>query len=94
MAQYFVVAYLVILFNKTPKTSMDMISARSKAIIVPKTLIEWLYDLRNFLDQKCIDIGRIEGDLIDMKLVEAVRLFNHKYLIRRGNEVDLNCLNE
>jgi hypothetical protein len=86
MAQYFVAAYLIILFNKTPKTAMDIISKRSAAVIVPKTLLEWLYDLRKFLDQKCIDIGRIEGDLIDVKLVEAIRPFNPKYMIRRGNE--------
>lgn len=89
MAQYFVASYLVIMYNKTPNTAIEMISARSKALIVPKTFLEWLYDLRNFLDQKCINIGRIEGDLIDVTLVEASRQFNHKYVIRRGTEVGL-----
>ncbi|KAI6184205.1 hypothetical protein M3Y97_00571300 [Aphelenchoides bicaudatus] len=86
VAQYFVAAYLIILFNKLPETALDMVSNRSKSVIVSKVLLDWLYDLRNFLNQKSITIGQIEGDVFNVKLVEAVRPFNFKYVIRRGNE--------
>lgn len=77
------------MFNKTPKTALALIASRVKTADenAPDTLFEWLYDLRSFLDRKSITLGRLNGDIICVKNLEADRAYCKKHIIVRGDEL-------
>jgi hypothetical protein len=86
LAQYFTAAYLMIMFKKTPQSAVDFVS-RTRIVNLPEILLNWLYDLFDFLDRKSIDLGRLEGDIINVTNLEADRQYSRKHVIIRGDEV-------